>query len=151
MKIFFPRHIEWGFFNVNFQIWPLSVSMTQFMLIAGWVSISFSIAFSLINKWFDRAVAMIIASPVLLMFLFIAFFKFSELSLIPFISKLIRTYFIDSTQKFQVNYAKPDQLKVSLLYLKWSETKQMVQTKDRNFDKEKVKKLKQDSFFKKSS
>lgn len=149
MKIFFPRHIEWGFFNVNFQVWPITVTMIQFMLIAIWVSISFAIAFSLINKWFDRVSAMIIASPLLIIFLFIAFFKFSELTLIPFISKMIRTYFIDTTQKFQTNYAKPDPLKVSALYLKSSEAKQVMQIKDRAFAKDKVKKLKQDSFFKK--
>ncbi|MFZ5341962.1 MAG: hypothetical protein ACOZBL_05595 [Patescibacteria group bacterium] len=93
--------------------------------------------------------AMIIASPLLIIFLFIAFFKFSELTLIPFISKMIRTYFIDTTQKFQTNYAKPDPLKVSALYLKSSEAKQVMQIKDRAFAKDKVKKLKQDSFFKK--
>lgn len=44
-----------------------------------------------------------LAIPVIGICLFIAFFKMSELSLIPFIAKLWRTRFLDTTKKFQAN------------------------------------------------
>jgi hypothetical protein len=57
---------------------------------------------------------MVVAVPIFLIFVIIAFFQISELSLIPFIAKLIRTYFFDTTKKFQVNFDRADEVDVLL-------------------------------------
>ena len=54
-------------------------------------------------------VGIVVAIPVFLLFVVIAFFQISELSLIPFIAKLVRTYFFDTTRKYQVNFDKADE------------------------------------------
>jgi hypothetical protein len=45
-------------------------------------------------------------------FLVIAFFKISELSLLPFIAKLWRNRFLDTTKKTQTNDNKIDPLEI---------------------------------------
>jgi len=63
-------------------------------------------------------VALIFVLPIFLVFIIVAFFKFSELKLIPFISKMISTYFLNDTIKYQVNYYKIDPLEIALKKLK---------------------------------
>ena len=44
----------------------------------------------------------------------VAFFQISELSLIPFVAKLAKTYIFDSTKKYQINYTKIDAVTISI-------------------------------------
>lgn len=83
-------------------------------------------------------------SPILVLTLFIAFFKFSELNLLQFIAKMLRTYFFDSTQKYQVNFKKVDPLEVKIKKLKVSEKKQIIETKTFQLEKDKLEKLNSD-------
>ncbi len=60
--------------------------------------------FNTVVKWgWSKVVGVMLAIPVIGILLFIAFFKMSELSLVPFIAKLWRTRFLDTTKKFQAN------------------------------------------------
>lgn len=57
-----------------------------------------------IVKWgWSKITASVIAAPVIGIFLFVAFFKMSELSLVPFLAKIWRNKFLDTTKKFQAN------------------------------------------------
>ena len=50
----------------------------------------------------------------MLVFLFVAFFKISELSLLPYLAKVRRTRFLDTTKKFQTNDTKIDPMQVMI-------------------------------------
>lgn len=80
--------------------------------------------------------------PILLLFIFIAFFKYSELTLIPFIAKMIRTYFLDTTLKFQINRDRPDPHAVILARMRGTDHDHTIEQKNLYIDKEKIKKLK---------
>lgn len=57
-----------------------------------------------IVKWGgSKITASVIAAPIIGIFLFVAFFKMSELSLLPFLAKIWRNKFLDTTKKFQAN------------------------------------------------
>lgn len=70
--------------------------------------------------------------PVLLLFIFIAFFKVSELTLVPYLAKLIRTYFLDSAEKFQVNYPKDNPVDLVIKKQKYKvQERKVKKTKER--------------------
>jgi hypothetical protein len=50
--------------------------------------------------------------------LFISFFKKTELAIIPFILKILRTYVFQSTKIFQVNRPAPQNREIKLEYFK---------------------------------
>jgi len=85
---------------------------------------------------------MILVSPIFIIFCIIAFFKFSELKLIPFLAKMIRTYFFDETKKFQVNFKRIDPLEVKIKKMKSNEPQQIIEVKKSTMEKEKLDKLK---------
>ncbi len=143
-KILFPRNIQKGIFaSLTFNIGPFSVTLIQLLIlaigIAGFLGI-FQLASS---SGFGRVVAIIMALPILLIFIFIAFFKVSELSLIPFVAKYIRTYFLDSAEKFQVNFAKDSEVDLIIKKQKWKEKKQTADKKTLEVDKSSYDKYKE--------
>ncbi len=129
MRVFVPRHISGGMFNMNLSIGPLNISIIQLFILALWAAVSLSIWNSLNSAWMDAVMSWIFILPVVLIFIFIAFFKVSELSLIPFIAKLIRTYFFDETKKYQNWQKLVDPQKVLLRKIKTSEPEQKVEYK----------------------
>lgn len=75
----------------------------------------------------------------LLIFVFVAFFKMSEMGLLAFVAKMIRNNFFDVRRKFQTNYDKIDPLKVMIKKAKWSEEKQTIfEIKDKSFSEERL-------------
>lgn len=137
MKIIVPKHVEGGLFDMWVDIWPFRVKMWQLFLIAVWVAITFAIMNWLMKHGLWKIPAFIVSSPWLLFMLFIAFFKKSELHIIPFSLKLIRTYIINTTRTFQRNIIKPADWEIKLEYAKlnrWEE-KQVIQKK---LDKSKI-------------
>jgi nicotinic acid mononucleotide adenylyltransferase len=77
-----------------------------------------------------------------LLFVFIAFFKMSELGLIPFVAKLVRNLFFDTPRKFQANYDKIDPLKVAIKRTKSSDQTQTIfEQKDKSYSKDKLDKI----------
>lgn len=55
---------------------------------------------------YSKVFAFLFGSPIFLLALGIAFFSISEMGLLQFVVKLIRTHFFDTTVKYQVNMTK---------------------------------------------
>ncbi len=142
MRIFIPKNIEWGLFNMNIQLWPFNITMIQLFIIAWWSALTLSIWQSLVKHGLDKITALIFVSPIVLLTLFIAFFKISELSLIPFISKLLRTYFFDTPTKRYTIFKEVDPLEVKIHLLKSQDNTKKIEEKDLKLEKEKLEKLK---------
>lgn len=66
----------------------------------------------------SKVVAAILVSPIIFIFLFIAFFKLSELKLIPFIAKFVQTNILDETIKYQINTLPVDTKNIAILKAK---------------------------------
>ena len=88
-----------------------------------------------------RYTAIIVAAPIFFIFVFIAFFKYSELTLFPFIAKMIRTYFLDVTKKFQINRARPDVHAINLARFRTTDHDIVIQQKELTLDQEDLHKL----------
>ncbi len=88
-----------------------------------------------------KRVAAIIAFPIVLLFIIIAFFKFSELTLLPFIAKMIKTYFLDVTKKFQINRNRPDPIAISTAKFNKTDHDVIIEHKQLIIDQKKVDKL----------
>lgn len=95
------------------------------------------------QSWMNRVLAVILGLPILILFIVIAFFKISELALIPFLAKLLRTYFLDTTEKYQVNFAKDDPVKILIKKNKQQVKKDVFEQKWREQEEtnEKIKKM----------
>lgn len=93
---------------MTFQVGPLSISLIQLFVLAVGIAGSFAIANYFLKQWQNKVLAIIFASPLFLISLAIAFFEISEMNLIEFIAKILRTHFFDTTIKYQVNNTKPD-------------------------------------------
>lgn len=111
MKVLFPRHIKkWIFSSMNFNIGPLTVWIWQLFILVLGVAGSFAIANYFIKQGQNKVVAIAFALPLTLIAAAIAFFEVSEMGLIEFLAKMLRTHFFDTTTKFQVNVEKPDKI-----------------------------------------
>lgn len=141
MKIFIPRNISGWRFNMSIQIWPASVSVFQLITLAIGLWISLWLFNTLFKNWVGKRAAGIIALPILLIFVTIAFFKFSELTLLPFIAKMIKTYFLDVTKKYQINRTRPDPIAVSTARFKKTDHDVIIERKQLVIDDEKIKRL----------
>jgi hypothetical protein len=128
MKVVYPKHIKKGIFGtMNFQVWPFTISIIQLFILAAGIALSLGV-FNAVGQE-SRAVGIIFAIPIFLIFVVIAFFEVSELPLIPFIAKLMKTYFFDATKKFQVNYEKPDRMQVLIKEAASQEKTQVIEYK----------------------
>ena len=92
----------------------------------------------------SRTLGIIIAIPIFLIFVIIAFFKISELSLIPFLAKLIRTYFFDTTKKFQVMFERPDPIYLLIKKSSIDKPQQVIERKSSQWDKNLLNKIESD-------
>jgi len=122
-KIIVPKHVEAWLFDMWVDIWPFRVKMWQLFIIAVWVAIWWSIVSKLKpSLWLFLSI--IIASPIFILALVIAFFRKSELYIIPFFIKLVRTYLIWTPRTFQKNIIKPADWEIKLHFArlnKWEE------------------------------
>ena len=71
----------------------------------------------------------------------IAFFKYSELRLHEFIAKQIKTHFLDVTEKFQINYDRPDDVSIALAKARRTDHDVVITQKDLVLDKAKLERL----------
>ena len=114
MKVVFPKNIQKGIIaGMTFNIGPLTLSIIQLFIVAGglWAGVGI---FNAVMKSGWKALGVIAALPVVWIFMAIAFFKISELSLLAFIAKKVRNNFFDTTKKYQVNYEKINPFQVLL-------------------------------------
>lgn len=139
MKVVYPKNIQkWMLAGMTFSIGPINLSIIQLFLVGIWVAIATSV-FNSFSKAWAKAIGALFAILALLLFVFIAFFKISELWLLAFVSKLIRNHFFDTTKKFQTNYDKIDPLKIAILKSKGSDSKQTIfEQKDSEFTKDRL-------------
>lgn len=142
MKTFFPRNISWSRFGMNVNVWPFTISVLQLVILAMWLWLALSV-WNWLYKWWTMSQwwALIVAIPIFIFFVIIAFFKISELSLLPFIAKIIRSYFLDTTRKFQIGRSKPDPLKVMIMKMKKNEQKEIILKKSQTIDTSKIDRL----------
>lgn len=142
MKTFFPRNISWSRFGMSVNVWPFTISVLQLVILAMWLGLSLSVWNGLYKWWtMTQWWALVVAIPIFIFFIVIAFFKISELSLLPFIAKIIRSYFLDTTRKFQINRTKPDPLHVMIMKMEKNEEKEIVLKKSLNMDTSKIDRL----------
>jgi hypothetical protein len=71
----------------------------------------------------------LLAIFILLIFVAIAFFKISELALVPFLAKMVRNNFFDTKKKFQENYTREDPVDILIKENKATEEKQVIEQK----------------------
>lgn len=108
MKVFYPKNISWWWFSLNFPIWPFKVSLAQLLIIAAGSAISLSVWQWVSKAWWSKLIGIMIAVPIMVIFLTIAFFEISEMNLAQFIAKLIRTNILDEKIKYQTNFERID-------------------------------------------
>lgn len=140
MKVFFPRNIDWWRLNIWFQVWPIRVTLVQLLIVASWVAMALGIRNAMVKNWFNKLMAGIFVSPIIMLFLFIAFFKLSELSLIPFIAKFIQTNILDETIKYQINTTPIDQKDIAIANAKYEDNKKS-KIEEKNINQDEYKKL----------
>lgn len=92
--------------------------MRQLFLIAAGFWLTLAVMKPLMGRWMSNWIAFAVASPIMLIFLILAFFKQSEFTFVPFISKMITTYILDSPRSFQRNVIKPEQSEIIAKYSK---------------------------------
>jgi hypothetical protein len=96
--------------GMTFNIGPLTISILQLFILAVGIAISLAIFNGFAKS--SKVVGALFAIFVFIIFIVIAFFKISELTLIPFIAKLVRNNFFDTRKKFQVNYHRENPVEV---------------------------------------
>lgn len=119
------------FSSMTFSVWPLTVGIGQLFILVIGVGASFAIANYFIKQGQNKVVAIAFAMPPTLIAAAIAFFEVSEMWLLEFMAKMIRTHFFDATVKFQVNVEKPDKINLLLKELHTEEQTQKIQFKTR--------------------
>ena len=122
-------------------MWPASVSIVQLMILAIGLGLTLWVWNLLFKSWVSKITAFAVALPILLICVFIAFFKYSELTLIPFTAKMIRTHFLDVTKKYQLNRDKPDPKVLALAKSKKTDHEIVISQKDLVMDEESLNKL----------
>ena len=123
------------------NIGPATISIVQLMILAIGLGLTLAVWNSLYKNGTPRATAALIALPLFFLCVFIAFFKYSELTLIPFIAKLIRTNFLDVTKKFQLNRARPDPKAIALAKSRTTDHDTIITQKDFDLDTKQLQKL----------
>jgi ABC-type dipeptide/oligopeptide/nickel transport system permease component len=121
MKTFFPKHIDGWRLNISFQIGPFRITMIQLLVIALGTSLALGLRNQMVKQWINKWVALAAVLPIFVIFIVIAFFKVSELSLIPFMAKVIQTHILDESKKFQINSAPIDPIDIGIAKSKLNE------------------------------
>lgn len=125
---------------MNFNIWPLTISVVQLFVMALWIAISLAV-FNGISKSGSKALWLIFAIFIMMIFVVITFFKISELTLIPFLAKMIRNKFFDTNKKFQVNYEKNNPVEILIKESNTEIEKANIQHKEKLIDENLAKRI----------
>ena len=138
MKVVYPKNIKkWLFAGMTFSIWPLTISILQLFLLAWGVAIALAVFNSFSKSW-SKLIGIVLAIFIMLIFVAIAFFKISELSLVPFAAKMIRNNFFDTKKKFQENYTRESPVDILIKENKATEEKQVIEQKVGGLSQERI-------------
>ena len=99
--------------------------MIQMFLMAIGVVIALA-TFSSFSKADAKSLGIVLAVLILMFFIFITFFKVSELNLMAFIAKKVKDVFLDTTQKYQTNMKKYSPTDILIAKSHQKETKQKI-------------------------
>jgi hypothetical protein len=83
----------------------------------------------------------VLAVPLFLIFVVVAFFEISEMNLVHFLSKMVKTYVLDTPKKFQLNYTRIDPQDVMIKRRKSQDNKKTIDIKQNVMDDRLVKQL----------
>jgi len=139
MRVVFPKHIKKGILAwMTFNIGPIQLSIVQLFIlaigIAAWLGI-----FNAVSKSWSKILWLMLAIPIVLVFLAVAFFKMSELSLTAFIAKKVRNNFFDTPKKYQVNFEKINPTTIIIQKIKYKDTKKTFTQKEQTkYDSNKI-------------
>jgi len=126
MKVTFPKNIKkWFLSGFTIPVWPISVSVLQLVLVAIWIWLWVAAFNAASNAW-SKALGIVLAIIILVLFIFVTFFKVSEMNVIQLFAKKIRENFFDVTKKYQTNAEKLDPIEITLKEWKIEESKKQV-------------------------
>ena len=97
-----------------------------------------ALANAVVRNGGSKFVAFFVTLPLFFFFIIVAFFKYSELRLHEFIAKMIRTHFLDTTKKYQLNRNKPDPVAISFVMARKTEHDTIIEQKDLILDQDKL-------------
>ncbi|HMT01069.1 MAG TPA: hypothetical protein PKC14_01970 [Candidatus Absconditabacterales bacterium] len=148
MKVIIPRNIQKGWFSMNFQIGPFTISIIQLFILAIGIGLALATynAFAQAQPGTTSVIGIVFGIIIFLIFVIIAFFEISELSLIPFLAKMVRTYFLDVPQKHQMNYEKINPTELLIKKARGDEKATTVEQKSNSVDAELIAKVQKDIF-----
>lgn len=147
MKVFVPRNIPKGRFRMSFSIGPLTVTLVQLILLAAGMALALVVWNTMVKSGSSKALAAVFAIPVFVIFVVIAFFNVSEMGLLAFLAKIIRTNFLDTPKKFQDDYERIDPLDVALKRSQADDHSKAYTKKTEAVDTGKLEKLEKDTIF----
>ncbi len=148
MRVFVPRNIQKGRFRMNFQIGPLNVTLIQLIVLAVGMALALVIRNAMVRGGATRLTAAVFAIPVFVIFVVIAFFNVSEMGLVQYLAKVIRTNLLDTTKKYQDDYERIDPVDIALKKADLEISQKKAHTKKTDtVDEDKLEKLKEDSIF----
>lgn len=138
MKVVYPKNIQKGMFvGMTFSIGPLTISVIQLFILAIGIGGGLGI-FNLFAKSGSKFIGIVLAILIIIIFLVIAFFKMSELSLIPFMAKFIRNNFFDTKKKYQENYNREDPINILIKEHSDNNETAVIERKTGSLDKERL-------------
>lgn len=130
MKVTFPKNIKkWLLAGMQLNLWPVTVSVIQLFLLALGVGWALAI-FTAVSKTWSTAMWVILAIPVFVFFIAVAFFKISEMWMLEYIAKLFRNKFFDVQKKYQINFERNNKTEITIKEAKqWEEKSQVIERK----------------------
>ena len=106
-----------------------SVSFVQLIILAIWIVFALWV-FSTFSNAGAKWAWLVFGVIIFIIFLVIAFFQISELSLLAFIAKKIKDSFLDVSKKFQINYTKHNPTEITIEKSKQEKWKQRIEIKE---------------------
>lgn len=129
MKVIFPQNIQKGFFSwLGISILGFTITMVQMFIMAIGIVIALG-TFSTLSKSGTKELGLILAILIFLFFAFITFFRISEMNLLAFIAKKVRDLFLDTTQKFQINFKRTHPTDIMIAKARSKQGKQKIEIK----------------------
>jgi len=123
---------------MTFNIGPIQLSIIQLFVLAIGIAAGLWIFNGIAKNW-SKILWLIVALPIVLIFIAVAFFKMSELSLTAFIAKKVRNNFFDTSKKYQVNFEKMNSTDIIIKKWKYTDKKKaFTQKEQKKYDINKV-------------